>query len=105
MENTTQIMDTYDKIQEILDMDYFHISLTQKDDGDIEWSVFYKNLNSKDYFSDRNICLLSSKNNTIDDVYRLAAKFEMEKEKARNEIIVDSSIKGFHIIDSFIKLK
>ena len=74
------------KINGILDTDYFHVCTEQ---NEIKWCVFYKNLGTEDYLSNKNEVLLTSENNTIDDVYKLKEKFEMEKEKLFEENFIN----------------
>ena len=59
------------EIKGILDEDYFHINVTLNDKfrGGIEWAVYYKNLPTDDYFSEKNKPLLTSRRNTIADIY------------------------------------
>lgn len=84
---------TNDKLQElynILDKRYFHISIQFKH-GNIEWSVYYKNLPTATYFHKRNIPILTSKKNTIKDIYELKDLFETEKKKEINQNIKEIS--------------
>lgn len=63
----------------ILDSNYFHICVENKEKN--SWKVYYKNLPSAIYFSEKNKALLTSKENTINDIYKLRQKFEIEKSK------------------------
>ena len=80
-ENKTTKM--VNEIRGILDNDYFHINagLNQKYTGGIEWTVYYKNLITDDYFSDKNKPLLTSKHNTIADIYILKDIFDKLKQQ------------------------
>lgn len=64
----------------ILDSNYFHICVENKE-GKNSWKVYYKNLPSAVYYSNKNKSLLTSKDNTINDIYKLRQKFEVEKSK------------------------
>ena len=66
------------EIKGILDDNYFYINirLNEMFRGGIEWSVYYKNVNSKLYFSNKNKPLLTSKYNTIADIYILRDIFQ-----------------------------
>ena len=82
--NLTKIID---EISGILDENYFHVNvkLNEKFIGGIEWVVYYKNLKRDDCYSDKNRPLLSSRKNTIADIYILKdifneLKLETEKE-------------------------
>ena len=63
-------------IYNILDSNYFHICI---DTTNNTWKVYYKNLPPRVYYSKINKPILTSENNTIDDIYKLKNKFEMEK--------------------------
>ena len=80
------------EINGILDTDYFHVCklfCVEQNEGKIEWSVFYKNLAFSEYYSYKNEALLTSKNNTLDDLYKLKEKFEEEKEKLFEENFIN----------------
>lgn len=83
------IMDIVKELNSILDNNYFHVSTSIQGDK-VEWSIFYKNLDEKEYFSNDNKFLLTSKENTISDIYELRDRFERAKEKEfmDNEYIV-----------------
>jgi len=67
------------KIRSILDRDYFHICTEVKQNEELKWIIYYKNLPSKAYYSEKNKPLLTSEKNTISDIYKLKNKFESEK--------------------------
>jgi len=67
------------KIRSILDRDYFHICTEVKLNKELKWAIYYKNLPSKAYYSEKNKPLLTSEKNTISDIYKLKNKFESEK--------------------------
>lgn len=75
------IKESIKDIKSILDRDYFHTCIEVKENGVISWQIFYKNLPSKAYYSNKNKPLLTSKENSISDIYKLRDKFEKEKEK------------------------
>lgn len=79
----------------ILDFNYFHICVEHKEKNEVKWEVYYKNLPSKVYFSKENKPLLTSKRNTISDIYKLKQKFEEEKKK-----VFKSNIREYLNIDS-----
>ena len=78
--NTNKIIEKVNEISSILDSNYFHtcINIKQKE---IKWSIYYRNLPDKVYFSYKNKPLLTSDKNNISDIYRLKEKFETEKDK------------------------
>ena len=98
------IMDTVKELHSILDNNYFHIS-TGIVDNKIEWIVYYKNLNKKEYYSNDNKPLLTSKENTISDIYELRDRFERAKEKEfiDNKYIVFRD--GFEIYSAMSEIK
>lgn len=87
----SELQDKEKKIMSILDRDYFHICTEVKQNEEIKWIIYYKNLPSKAYYSEKNKPLLTSENNTISDIYKLKNKFESEKKieqmKSLNEVI------------------
>lgn len=78
-ETTKQI----NKLHNILDKNYFHVCVSLTEENNVEWTVFYNNLDEEDYISSKNKPLLTSKRNTIADIYRLENKFEELKKKQR----------------------
>lgn len=72
---------TQNNIYNILDSNYFHICI---DTTNNTWKVYYKNLPPRVYYSKINKPILTSENNTIDDIYKLKNKFEMEKTRELN---------------------
>lgn len=74
------VMDSIEELNSILDSNYFHVCTSIQGDK-VEWSIYYKNLSEKEYFSDENKPLLTSKENTISDIYELRDRFERAKEK------------------------
>lgn len=73
-------IDGIEELNSILDSNYFHVCTSIQGDK-VEWSIYYKNLNEKEYYSDENKPLLTSKENTISDIYELRDRFERAKEK------------------------
>ena len=75
------------EIRGILDDNYFHIcvSFNKKFRNNIEWAVYYKNLNQDDYFSNKNKPLLSSSKNTIADIYILKDIFDKQQQKEKED--------------------
>ena len=99
-----KVTDRIKELHSILDNNYFHIHTSIQDDK-VEWSVYYKNLNKKEYYSDNNKPLLTSKNNTISDIYELRDRFERAKEKEfiDNKYIVFRD--GFEIYSAMSEIK
>ena len=98
------IMDTVKQLNSILDNNYFHVCTSIQGDK-VEWSIYYKNLSEKEYFSDDNEPLLTSKENTISDIYELRDRFERAKEKEfiDNKYIVFRD--GFEIYSAMSEIK
>lgn len=69
------------KLRSILNKEYFHIYTEVKEKDRVEWKVYYKNLPTPAYWSNKNDELLTSKKHTIEDIYKLKKVFEQEKEK------------------------
>lgn len=78
------ILNQVKEIYKILDSNYFHLCIEDDSENAIKWSVFYNNLSTEDYFSERNKPLLTSENNVIGNIYQLNKKFEDEKNKIFN---------------------
>lgn len=77
---------TKDNIINILDKNYFHVSIVyDTKDNKEQWTVFYKNLPENVYFSNNNKAVLNSKDNTIEDVYALDRNFRRAKQKEINK--------------------
>ena len=85
---TNKIIEKVDEIESILDRNYFHTSINIKQQ-EIEWSIYYRNLPNKVYFSYKNKPLLTSEKNDLSDIYRLNQKFESEKARIFAENIKD----------------
>lgn len=98
------VMDTVKELHSILDNNYFHIHTSIQDDK-VEWSVYYMNLSEKEYYSEENKPLLTSKNNAISDIYELRDRFERAKEKEfiDNKYIVFRD--GFEIYSAMSEIK
>ena len=98
------IIETVKELHSILDNNYFHVSTSIQGDK-VEWTVWYKNLNEKEYYSDNNKPLLTSKDNTISDIYELRDRFERAKEKEfiDNKYIVLRD--GFEIYSAMSEIK
>lgn len=64
----------------ILDSNYFHICVEYRENKEA-WRVYYKNLPKRVYWSKNNMPLLTSEENTVEDIYKLKEKFEQEKNK------------------------
>ena len=94
-------MEEYEEIKNLLDSNYFRSSISIDDNGKASWFIFYCNLNFKDYFSFENKPLLTSTENTLEDVKKLAEKFEKEKNLERIEIKV-IKVKNKRLIIFFI---
>lgn len=98
------IIDTVKELHSILDNNYFHVSTSIQGDK-VEWTVYYANLNEKEYYSDDNKPLLTSKDNRISDIYELRDRFERAKEKEfiDNKYIVFRD--GFEIYSAMSEIK
>ncbi len=75
------IVENINKIQNILDKEYFHTSIKIINGNTFTWEIYYRNLPNNLYYSNKNKPLLTSKNNTIKDIYKLKQKFNLEKKK------------------------
>lgn len=97
-------LDSVKELHSILDNNYFHVC-TSVQENKVEWSIYYKNLSEKEYYSDNNKPLLTSKDNTISDIYTLRDRFERAKEKEfmENKYIVFRY--GFKIYSSMSEIK
>ena len=83
MKNKKEKNSKMSEIYKILDNKYFHIC-TEYNPNKIDkcnWTIYYSNLPSKVYFSNKNKALLNSDENSINDIYKLKEKFETEKNK------------------------
>lgn len=84
MRNKNYKRSTYSKtkeIQNILDTNYFHTKVTIGKDRSILWTVYYINIPSNVCNPTINTKVLTSKNDSIQDIYNLKRKFEFEKNK------------------------
>ena len=72
------------EIQGILDKDYFHVNIRITETQKIEWAIYYKNLTTDNY-SDKNRPLLTSRKNTIADIYILKDIFKKLKQETVEE--------------------
>lgn len=98
-----KVIDGIEELNSILDSNYFHVCTSIQGDK-VEWSIYYKNLNEKEYYSDENKPLLTSKENTISDIYELRDRFERAKEKEFIEnkyIVFRDSFKIYSVINEF----
>ena len=98
------LLDSVKELHSILDNNYFHVC-TSVQENKVEWSIYYKNLSEKEYYSDNNKPLLTSKDNTISDIYTLRDRFERAKEKEfmENKYIVFRD--GFEIYSAMSEIK
>ena len=98
------VLDSVKELHSILDNNYFHVC-TSVQENKVEWSIYYKNLSEKEYYSDNNKPLLTSKDNTISDIYTLRDRFERAKEKEfmENKYIVFRD--GFEIYSAMSEIK
>lgn len=92
-------------IRKILDKNYFHVSTTMKEDGSFSWKVFYANLDGEDYFSEENKPLLTSEKHTIEDIKKLADKFEEEKKQEKRKSFFFSCKIGYHSYLDMLKIE
>lgn len=67
-----------------LDKDYFHTCI----DCD-KWSVYYKNMNDKNYLNKANKPILNSLYNNVEDINILNKRFNEIKEKAEENIFLE----------------
>ena len=74
------------EIQGILDTDYFHVNIRITETQKIEWAVYYENLTTDDYNSEKNRPLLTSTKNTLPDIYILKDIIEKLKEETIEEV-------------------
>ena len=81
------------EIKGILDDNYFHINIRPNElfRGGIEWTVYYKNVNAEVFFSDKNKPLLTSRHNTIADIYILRDIFR----ELQDQIIEEEGFEFF----------
>ncbi len=68
-------------IYKLLDSRYFHVCVEIQEEN-TNWTIYYKNLSKEDYYSIYNQPLLTSKENTIEDIHKLKKIFEKETIKA-----------------------
>ena len=90
-ENKT--IDLREEIKGILDDNYFHVNIRPNEmlKGGIEWTVYYKNVNAEVFFSDKNKPLLTSRYNTIADIYILRDIFR----ELQDQIIEEEGFEFF----------
>lgn len=90
-ENKT--IDLREEIKGILDDNYFHVNIRPNEmlKGGIEWTVYYKNVNAEVFFSDKNKPLLTSRHNTIADIYILRDIFR----ELQDQIIEEEGFEFF----------
>ena len=81
-------LEQINEIYKILDSKYFHICIDSTEEK-INWTIFYNNLSTEDYCSIKNQPLLTSKKNTIEDIYALKKRFEIEKQKIFSDNLFD----------------
>lgn len=86
-------IDIKEEIKGILDDNYFHINIRPNElfRGGIEWTVYYKNVNAEVFFSDKNKPLLTSRHNTIADIYILRDIFR----ELQDQIIEEEGFEFF----------
>lgn len=99
------IQEKKNQIFNILDKRYFHTCVSVKNKDEIEWEVYYCNLPGQTYFSKKNKPILSSKKNTIKDIYKLKDKLEKEKEKVLQNNLLEYSRISYLIYQMAIDLK
>lgn len=93
------------EIRKILDSKYFHVCTEIKENDEILWSIFYSNLPTEVYFSYKNKPLLTSKENTISDIYKLKNKFESEKKKILAKNAREYTLLRYLIFNSMLEVK
>lgn len=100
--NLTKIID---EISGILDTNYFHVNVRITENQKIEWVVYYKNLKTDGYYSDKNRPLLASRKNTIADIYILKDIFNELKRKTEEEVGYDLFKDSFTIYSLIEEIK
>ena len=85
VEEENNLTTMINEINRILEEDYFHVNIRITEEQKVEWTVYYKNLKENEYFSGRNKPLLTSRKNTIADIYILKAIFEELKQNTKKE--------------------
>ena len=105
IKNTTN--DTIHELSNILDKDYFHICMSYNYDykDNIEWKIYYKNMNDEDFWSEKNTSILSSDKNCISDIYRLKDIFENIKNRYITENHYEIYKESFKLYWSVKELK
>lgn len=97
-------IDTLKELYNILGFDYFHICISYNGD-DMQWDIFYKNLDDKEYFSKENPLLLTSKENGIADVYTLKDRFEKAKEDVKRKNAISIIKESFTLYQKLYETK
>lgn len=85
MEENKELIKVQEELEK-LDRDYFHTYTEVDENNNIKWSVYYKNMNDKDYFKISNRPILNSINNNLNDIEKLSKEFEKVKEKAKENM-------------------
>lgn len=62
------------KIQGAIDKDLFHLTVEMDLENEYKWKLFLFHPNSEYYFSKYNRCILSSKTDTIEDLFEYLNK-------------------------------
>ena len=75
IEENSNLVKIVNEVKGILNEDYFHVNI-KLNGGGIEWAVYYKNLKKDDFYSGKNKPLLTSRKNTIADIYILKDIFD-----------------------------
>ncbi len=90
-------MNEEEKIEKILDKDYFHVCYVYGNDGKNTWRIYFKNMPDEEYFSNKNKAILFSEINTIEDIYALKERFEQEKDKILTQHVSEYIIRSIEI--------
>lgn len=91
-------MNEEEKIEKILDKDYFHVCYdVYGNNGKKTWRVYFKNMPDEEYFSNKNQAILFSEINTIEDIYALKERFEQEKDKILTKHVSEYIIRSIEI--------
>lgn len=85
MEENKELIKVQEELEK-LDRDYFHTYVEANENGNIKWSVYYKNMNNEDYLKISNRPILNSINNDLNDIEKLKEKFEKIKEKSKENM-------------------
>lgn len=104
IEENSNLVKIVNEVKGILNEDYFHVNI-KLNGGGIEWAVYYKNLKKDDFYSGENKPLLTSRKNTIADIYILKDIFDELKKNTKKEAGYDFFNDGFTIYLTISEIK